>query len=115
MISNAMENIVESAVRTEHADIKRIHGEYFASAHEGFGVLMEELHEATVELRDLDSLIREQLIEDLHDDDAHGMVCSIVDVELYARKLACEAVQVAAVARKLSETMAEIREATDEA
>ncbi|MBQ8556177.1 MAG: hypothetical protein IJ438_09955 [Clostridia bacterium] len=110
MISNALKNMVESAVCTEHADIKHIHGERYASAHEGYGVLMEELHEATVELRDLDSLVREQLMEDLHDNDLSGMICSLTDVELFARKLAYEAIQVAAVARKMADTLAEIRE-----
>lgn len=115
MLSKTLENIIEAAVTTELIDAKRTHGEHYASAHEGYGVLMEELHEATVELRDLDSLIQEQLIEDLHDNDPSGIIASLADVELYARKLACEAVQVAAVARKFSETLAVMWKEADHA
>lgn len=50
-------------------------------------------------------------MEDLQQNDSTGMIASLADVELYARKLACEAVQVAAVARKYSETMATQKEA----
>ena len=110
MLSNALETIVQAAVMTELADAKRTHGERYASPHEGYGVLMEELHEATIELRDLDSLIREQLMNDLHNNNLAGMICDLSDVELLARNLASEAIQVAAVARKYSETLAAIRE-----
>lgn len=106
MLSNTLETIVEAAVKTELIDAKRVYGDYYASLHEGYGVLMEELHEATVELRDLDSAITEQLIEDVHANDLEGIVCTLADVELTARHLACEAIQVAAVARKMSETYA---------
>lgn len=106
MLSNTLDTIVQAAVMTELADAKRTHGEKYASPHEGYGVLMEELHEATVELRDLDSAITEQLIEDVHANDLEGIVCTLADVELTARHLACEAIQVAAVARKLSEACA---------
>jgi len=110
MLSNALETIVQAAVMTELADAKRVHGERYASPHEGYGVLMEELHEAAVELRDLDSLIREQTVEDLHENDLAGMICDLADVDLLARHLAGGAIQVAAVARKYSETLAAIRE-----
>lgn len=111
MLSNTLKTIVETAVNTELADAKRTHGDRYASSHEGYGVLAEELHEAIAELRDLESLIREQLMEDLHDNDLCGMICSLSDVDLLARHLACEALQVAAVARKYSETLAAIKEA----
>ncbi len=110
MLSNTLQTIVEAAVKAELIDAKRTHGENFASAHEGYGVLMEELHEALAELRDLDSLIREQLMEDLHDNDLAGMICDLADVDLFARKAACECIQVAAVARKYTETLAALRE-----
>lgn len=106
MLSNTLHTIVEAAVNAELIDAKRAYGGHYASPHEGYGVLMEELHEATVELRDLDSAVTEQLIEDVHEDDLGGMVCTLADVELTARHLACEAIQVAAVARKMSETCA---------
>lgn len=106
MLSNTLHTIVEAAVNAELIDAKRSYGDHYASPHEGYGVLMEELHEATVELRDLDSAVTEQLIEDMHEDDLEGMVCTLADVELTARRLACEAIQVAAVARKMSETCA---------
>lgn len=110
MLSKTLETIIEAAVSTELIDAKRTHGEKYASAHEGYGVLMEELHEAAAELRDLDSLIREQLMNDLHDNDLAGIICDLSDVELLARHLASEAIQVAAVARKYSETLAATRE-----
>ncbi len=106
MLSNTLHTIVEAAVNAELIDAKRTYGDHYAGPHEGYGVLMEELHEATVELRDLDSAVTEQLIEDVHEDDLGGMVCTLADVELTARRLACEAIQVAAVARKMSETCA---------
>lgn len=106
MLSNTLHTIVEAAVNAELIDAKHAYGDHYASPHEGYGVLMEELHEATVELRDLDSAVTEQLIEDVHEDDLGGMVCTLADVELTARRLACEAIQVADVARKMSETCA---------
>ena len=105
MLSNNLQAIVTAAVSTELIDARHAHGERYASAHEGYGVLAEELHEATMELRNLDSLIRERLIEDIHENDDQAINDTLSDVELYARKLACEAIQVAAVARKFSETI----------
>lgn len=140
MLSNALETIVEAAVMTELADAKRAYGDHYASPHEGYGVLAEELHEALAELRDLESLITgrsdvcptsdrqcwhcrseaqhgachrdgpNSLMEDLHDNDLAGMICDLADVDLLARHLACEVIQVAAVARKYSETLAALRE-----
>jgi len=110
MLSNALETIVQAAVMTELADAKHTHGEKYASVHEGYGVLMEELHEAAAELHDLDDIIRIPLMEGLHENDQEAMIDALSVTELFARKLACEAIQVAAVARKYSETLAAMRE-----
>lgn len=72
-------------------------GEHFASDHEAFSVILEECCESKEEL----SVILECL---------HGMWRSVrqdnkcgdilTDIERHARRLACEAIQVAAMARK---------------
>lgn len=110
MLSNTLKIIVEAAVCTELIDAKRTHGNHYASPHEGYGVLMEELHEAANELRELNSVINGQLLEDLHENDMHAMICDLATVDQLAKHLACEAIQVAAVARKFSETLADMLE-----
>lgn len=109
MLSNTLETIVQATVMTELADAKHTHGEKYASAHEGYGVLMEELHETTKELHDLRDLIHGPLIEDIHDHEGWATICDLECIEQTAQHLACEAIQVAAVARKFSEMLAALQ------
>lgn len=79
-------------------------GDVFASLHEGYGVIAEEVQEACDEqerimtsLGDLLYKIREGSPDDVEN------VCH--RIERYARLMACESVQVAAMARKMVHTL----------
>lgn len=109
MFEKSIPVIVQAAVRTELTNARKTYGDLYANAHEGFGVLYEEYHEAASEMRDLESLIREQLIEDLHENDDQAIIDTLADAEVIARNLACEAIQVAAVVCKMRQTVMELK------
>lgn len=84
-------------------------GDTFASLHEGYGVIAEEVQEACEEqervmttLGDLLHKIRTGSPNDIEN------VCE--RIERYARLMACESVQVAAMARKIVHTMHRAKE-----
>lgn len=77
MFEKSIPVIVQAAVRTELTNARKTYGDFYANAHEGFGVLYEEYHEAASEMRDLESLIREQLIEDIHENDDQATAAPI--------------------------------------
>ena len=72
-------------------------GEHFNSNHEAFAVILEEFCESKEEL----AIISECLYgmwRSVRQDNKNGDV--LTDIERHARRLACEAIQVAAMARK---------------
>ena len=72
-------------------------GEHFNSDHEAFAVILEEFCESKEEL----AIISECLYgmwRSVRQDNKNGDV--LTDIERHARRLACEAIQVAAMARK---------------
>lgn len=72
-------------------------GERFHSAHEAYAVILEERQEAFVELWAMDEHLSEywdSVIADKPDG------ASLVEIEKCATRCACEAIQVAAMARK---------------
>lgn len=81
------------------------HDKLFNSMHEGFAVLMEELAEASDDMVRLEDDAMQDLWCAIRDDDAEGARMAAVGVEKFALLLACEAIQVAAMARKMQKTI----------
>lgn len=91
---------VEALVELEHKTIVDKHGAGYHSAHEGYAVLLEEVEEAEEALL----LARNALgraWEMLRVDSAEQMMQHIQRVEHWAQMTAAEAVQVAAVCRRM--------------
>ena len=91
-------------VDTEYERAKMIHGGVFASGHEGYGVIAEEVQEAVEEANDvvdkLDALLRSLRGEDRQNtiDWADALGDSAVNA-------AAEMIQVAAMCQKMVKTM----------
>ena len=77
--------------------------EYFHSAHEGYGVLVEEKTEAWDESIGVDKAV-DSLFAAIRKNDRTGLVIAARDIERHATLAACEFIQVAAMARKLRES-----------
>lgn len=75
------------------------HGKYFASWHEVYGVLAEEVMEVQTELRILEAAMG-HLIHAIHDTDESAISADLYAVCQRAELAASEAVQVAAVVVK---------------
>lgn len=76
--------------------------EDFHSLHEGYAVMLEEIEECRDELQIIQSL-NSDLWETVKDDDAIGAKANMDEIEAAAVRLASEAIQVAAMARKAKE------------
>lgn len=91
-------------VSDEYDRAAKIHGNVFASAHEGYGVIAEELQEAATELERAQGVMY-QLLKAIHQEKPQ----SIVDYADYIRDVAvngsAELIQVAAMCTKLVRTV----------
>ena len=91
---------VNALVDTEYERAAQLHGEAFASAHEGFGVIAEEIQEAGDELNMVVACMP-QLLAAIWE--SRGQ--AIVDLADYIRdravNAAAECIQVAAMSRKM--------------
>lgn len=72
-------------------------GDSFASDHEAFSVILEEVAESKEELQIVIDCMN-GLWRSVRQDNKNGSI--LTDIERHARRLACEAIQVAAMARK---------------
>lgn len=72
-------------------------GERFNSDHEAFSVILEEVAESKEELQIVIDCMN-GLWRSVRQDNKSGDI--LTDIERHARRLACEAIQVAAMARK---------------
>lgn len=82
------------------------HGEKFASMHEGAAVLFEEVQEAQDEDGSIDNLIP-VFWEAVKNEDSKLARMFAEDIASHAERLACEAIQVAAMALKFVDTVEE--------
>ena len=89
----------------EYNEAAKNYGRTFHSMHEGFAVLMEEVAEASENMILLEDDAMQKLWRTVREDDAEGAKMAAVAVQNYALQLACEAIQVAAMARKMQKTM----------
>lgn len=89
----------------EYNEAAKNYGRLFNSMHEGFAVLMEELAEASDDMVRLEDDAMQDLWCAIREDDAEGAKMAAVGVEKFALHLACEAIQTAAMARKMAKTI----------
>lgn len=104
MIAEKAAESIDQAVAYELQNIVKDHGAFYASEHEAYAVLKEEIEEAA---DDLDQLNKDlaylwALIKNNHIKNGNGTISEARD---YAEMLAQEAVQVAAVCMRFLETI----------
>lgn len=100
---------VRGLVDYELADARSIHGEYFHSPHEGYGVLAEELYETNAETEDV-CWKEKMLLRALHKDNLPLLVHTLEAMQESATRAACEYIQVAAMAKKMRESVEKLNE-----
>lgn len=76
----------------------------FASDHEGYAVLLEEIEEAGVEYDQIVKFDVKKLWHSVKHDMPEGAAHAAADIKKAAIRLACEAVQVAAMAEKYTKS-----------
>lgn len=89
----------------EYNEAAKNYGKLFNSLHEGFGVLLEEVVEASENMIRLEENAMEELFCAIRADDPERAKTATTMVEFAAMHLACEAIQVAAMARKMQKTI----------
>ena len=82
------------------------HGATFASMHEGAAVLCEEVDEVALEYRNM-AKNYDMLWASVKEDDKKNARKYADDIASFAERLACEAIQVAAMALKFTDTVEE--------
>lgn len=89
------------------------HGATFASLHEGAAVLFEEVQEAQDEDGSIDNLIQ-VFWEAVKNEDSKRARMFAEEIASHAERLACEAIQVAAMALKFVDTVEEGEDGREE-
>lgn len=102
---NKLYHKVNILAAMEHNEAAKNYGKTFHSVHEGFAVLMEELAEASDEMMGLEDDAMQDLWCAIREDDAEGAKMAAGGVERFALLLACEAIQVAAMAKKMQDSI----------
>lgn len=98
---NFAKNHVADLVSMELRHAKENHDD-FHSLHEGYAVMLEEVDECRDEFQIIQSHISD-LWQTVKDDNAAGAKMEMEEIEEAAIRLASEAIQVAAMARKAKE------------
>ena len=102
-----MSELREAVSRILDEEISRIkdrYGETYASIHEAYGVLAEELHEARQEVKGLRAYVKD-LLTDLPFEDRDDLRCDLNEAYWHSLNGACELIQVAAVCKKALDTL----------
>lgn len=100
---NMVLNKIPALVAEELEAANNIH-KPFHSAHEGYAVLLEEVEEAREELDDVESRLMDAW-EAIKCDNPLKALSQIRNIEWTAIKLAAEAIQIAAMARKYQDSL----------
>ena len=98
---NAVQDDVEKLVDKELESANKMFP-MFRSDHEGYAVILEEVDEARDEMDDLNGLMNFLWKAVKVDSDIENF---LVGIQMKAEALACEAIQVAAMAKKFQESM----------
>lgn len=100
-------------VSIELKESKQYYEETFNSVHEGYAIIAEEFEEAEHELRKVRDTV-EALWDDIKEDRIdYDFVVNVSKMEIYGKRLASEAIQVSAMARKLIESVEMLYEDCD--
>ena len=105
MITELHKSVAALAVE-ELSRARSIHGEYFTTVHDGYGVLAEEIQEAQDDLNEI-AHIRERLLRNIRYNNDRLGAAGCIDLEEIqgnAINAACELIQVAAMATKMLES-----------
>lgn len=100
MFKKETENKINEAVITELTNACQVYGPEYHTLHEGYAVLKEEVEETENNLNYVKDLLSD-LWKDVKSDDELGVKSLARFVAFGAIQVALEAVQVAAVARKI--------------
>lgn len=90
---------VEDLMTKEYVMAAIDHGEYFSSPHEGYAIIKEEVEEALTEM-DSVSWHLEYMWRNVRSEDPNNYLDAAHILERKALCLACEAIQIAAMAMK---------------
>lgn len=91
---------VDALVELEHKTIVQKYGEGYHSDHEAYAVLKEEIEEAHEQLVCVETHL-DNIWEAIREDGHQFIGKNVLRIEHYAKQLAAEAVQVAAVCRRM--------------
>lgn len=112
MMNHLLYNI-QLCEREEYARAGKQHGHTFHSLHEGYAVILEEAEEASDEVRNLDKDMA-TLWQATRNDDLIAAREAANRIRRTAQLLAAEAVQTAAMANKLLNSIEQIERANEE-
>lgn len=82
----------------------KIHGAVFASPHEGYGVIAEELQEAVTEIERAQAVMY-QFLKAIHEENAKATIDMADCIRDMAVNAAAESIQVAAMCQKMGRTI----------
>lgn len=104
---------INRLVSIELKESKQYYEETFNSVHEGYAIIAEEFEEAEHELRKVRDTV-EALWDDIKEDRIdYDFVVNVSKMEIYGKRLASEAIQVSAMAKKLIESVEMLYEDCD--
>lgn len=101
---DTLQPYVENGVGFELEEARKENGELFNSEHEGYGVILEEATEAGDEIEQVASLLSD-ILRDIHTHNEIALLLHLRRLEHHATLAACEYIQVAAMARKMKESV----------
>ena len=104
MIAEKAEESIDKAVVYELQNIVKNHGAVYASEHEGFAVLLEEVQEACEASKSMQDHL-ESVWNDIRNNISEKIGSDLGQVREWALALAEEAVQCAAVCERFLETI----------
>ena len=106
MIAEKAKEAIELAINFEHNNITTKYGDVYASEHEGYAVLKEEVEEAVEELSALHQDVEISLWMGIRKNrEKKSLEHDINTIKTVSIRLACEAVQCAAVCERFLETI----------
>ena len=97
---------VNLLVETEYERAAQLHGAVFASPHEGYGVIAEEVQEAGDALEIAESVMK-QLLLAIREEKPRSMIDLVDCIRDQAVNAAAECIQVAAMCEKMVRTVME--------
>lgn len=95
---------VNLLVDTEYERAAQLHGAVFASPHEGYGVIAEELQEAVTEIERAQAVMY-QLLKAIHEENAKAILDMADCIRDMVVNAAAESIQVAAMCQKMGRTI----------